>query len=243
MKVLITGGSSGIGKGLAENFHEKGWDVLVTGRDVNKLAQLANDLQGIRTLVYDSSVADDEIKIVEFIRNVWENKLDILVNNAGHVALTPFGNLKRETLENMYRVHLTAPSLLTAGCLDALKNNKGQILNITSSHGIKPYAQLMAYGSAKSGLNMLTKIWALELAPFGIRVNAIAPGPTDTPVLTNSGFSAADIKNIQDTEQNAIPLKRRGEVSDIVNIAAALAGGAAWLTGAIIPVDGGISVS
>ncbi|TWR24414.1 SDR family oxidoreductase [Mucilaginibacter pallidiroseus] len=90
---------------------------------------------------------------------------------------------------------------------------------------------------------MLTKIWALELAPFGIRVNALAPGPTDTPVLSNAGFSAEDIKNIQDAEQDEIPLKRRGDVSDIVGIAAALTGAASWLTGAIIPVDGGISVS
>ncbi|RFZ91194.1 SDR family oxidoreductase [Mucilaginibacter conchicola] len=187
MKILITGGSSGIGKGLAEKFYEKGWDVLVTGRDAVKLTLLENELKGIRTMVYDSSLPDDEISVISFIKNEWGNELDILVNNAGHVALTPFENLERETLENMYRVHLTAPSMLTAGCIDALKKTRGQIINITSSHGIKPYPQLMAYGSAKSGLNMLTKIWALELAPFYIRVNAIAPGPTETPVLSNAG--------------------------------------------------------
>ncbi|TWR24415.1 SDR family oxidoreductase [Mucilaginibacter pallidiroseus] len=144
MKILITGGSSGKEKGLAENFYEKGFEALVTSRDEKKLAQLANDLKCIRTVVYDSSVIDDEAKVVDFIRDEWGNELDILFKNAGHVAITPFGNLDRETLENMYRVHLTAPSMLTAGCLDALKKNKGQILNITSSHEIKPYPQLMA---------------------------------------------------------------------------------------------------
>jgi len=228
--ILITGGSSGIGEGLARHFYNKGWGVLITGRNTERLSKLANEMPGLHVLEYDSLKEDQEQPLIQFIRQTWNGKLDVLVNNAGHVALTP--------------IHLIAPSLLASGCIEFLTASKGQIINVSSSVGIKPSSQLSAYGSAKAGMNMLTKIWALELAPLGIRVNSIAPGPTDTPVLANAGLPPDVVQAIHDSERATIPLQRRGSVEDIVvNMALLIDSGSTWVTGVVLPVDGGISIT
>lgn len=243
-KILITGGSSGIGEGLARHFYNKEWQVLVTGRNTEKLSKLADEMPGLHVLQYDSQQENQEEKLIQFVSREWGGKLDVLVNNAGHVELTPIKGITKTSLESMYRTHLIAPSLLTSGCIDFLSATKGQIVNISSSHGIKAFAEISAYGSAKAGLNMLTKIWALELAPLGIRVNSIAPGPTNTPVLANAGLPAEIIQAIHQSEKTSIPLQRRGDVEDIVaNAALLIDSGSNWVTGVVLPVDGGISVS
>ncbi|SFD04458.1 NAD(P)-dependent dehydrogenase, short-chain alcohol dehydrogenase family [Chitinophaga sp. CF118] len=242
--ILITGGSSGIGEGLARHFYNKGWAVMITGRNTERLSNLASEMPGLQAFEYDSLKEDQEAPLVQFIREHWKGKLDVLVNNAGHVALTPIKGISRKTLEEMYTTHLIAPSLLTAGCLEFLTLSKGQIINVSSSHGIKAFPEISAYGSAKAALNMLTKIWALELASLGIRVNAIAPGPTNTAVLANAGLPPEIIQAIHQSEKTTIPLQRRGEVEDIVaNAALLIDSGSTWLTGVVLPVDGGISVS
>lgn len=243
-KILITGGSSGIGEGLARHFYNKRWQVLVTGRNTEKLSKLAVEMPGLHVLPYDSQLENQEEKLFQFVSQEWGGKLDVLVNNAGHVELTPIKGITKTSLESMYRIHLIAPSLLTSGCIDFLSATKGQIVNVSSSHGIKAFAEISAYGSAKAGLNMLTKIWALELAPLGIRVNSIAPGPTNTPVLANAGLPAEIIQAIHQSEKTSIPLQRRGDVEDIVaNAALLIDSGSNWVTGVVLPVDGGISVS
>ena len=242
--ILITGGSSGIGEGLARHFYNKGWGVLITGRNTDRLSKLAGEMPGLHILEYDSLKEDQEKPLLRFIRQTWNGRLDVLVNNAGHVALTPIQDINRTELEAMYKTHLIAPSLLTSGCIEFLTATKGQIINVSSSVGIKPSAQLSAYGSAKAGMNMLTQIWALELAPLGIRVNSIAPGPTDTPVLANAGLPPDVVQAIHDSERATIPLQRRGSVDDIVvNTALLIDSGSTWVTGVVLPVDGGISIT
>ncbi|SHN32943.1 SDR family NAD(P)-dependent oxidoreductase [Chitinophaga sp. CF418] len=242
--ILITGGSSGIGEGIARHFYSIGWQVLITGRNKEKLVTLANELPGLNTLEYDTQIEGDEQKILQFIRMNWSGKLDVLINNADHVELTPLKGISSRSMESMYRTHVIAPTLLTSGCLDFLTATKGHIINISSSHGIKVYPEISAYAAAKAGINMLTKTWALELAPLGIRVNAVAPGPTNTPVLANAGLPLEIIQAIHESERTSIPLQRRGDVTDIVAHVAMLAtADSSWVTGVILPVDGGLSVS
>ena len=241
--IIITGGSSGIGKGIAAHFYHKEWQVLVTGRDKKKLSDVKAEMPVINILEYDSLKDSDE-RIIDFIKNEWDASLDILINNAGHVELETLKDLSSASMENMYRSHLIAPSLLTSHCIEFLERTKGHILNISSSHGIKAYPQTTAYGSAKAGLNFLTKVWALELAPLGIRVNTIAPGPTETGILNSAGFSDEMIAIIHENEKKSIPMQRRGTINDIVvNATALLDSGSNWLTGVILSVDGGISIS
>lgn len=242
--IIITGGSSGIGKGIAKYFYEKGWQVLITGRSTEKLKQAEEEMPGITALQYDNLKDGDHLKIVDFVKSNWNSRLNILVNNAGHVELGDLSNVTQASMAAMYQAHAISPSLLTSACLDFLTAEKGQILNVTSSHGIKAYPLTSAYSSAKAALNMLTKIWALELAPKGIRVNAIAPGPTDTDILRSSGFDDATIKEIHLQERESIPLKRRGHVNDVVcNAILLLDSGSNWTTGVVLATDGGISIS
>lgn len=241
--IIITGGSSGIGRGIAAYFYHKGWAVLITGRNIAKLQQVKSEFPGINILKYDN-LSDNDQEIVDFVKTNWDRQLDILVNNAGHVELTKLEELSENSMKQMYQSHLIGPAMLTSHCVDFLSSRKGQILNISSSHGIKAYAETSAYGSAKAALNFLTKIWALELAPLGIRVNAIAPGPTETDILNAAGFTEEIIAIIHESERKAIPLQRRGKVSDIVAVATGvLDSGSTWLTGVILPVDGGLSGS
>lgn len=242
--MVITGGSSGIGKGIAQYFHEAGWQILVTGRSKNSTAAVAAELPGIHTLEYDTALNDQEKPLTDFIKREWGGRLDVLINNAGHVVITPLKEITRESMESMYRTHMVEPAMLTAGCVNFLEATKGQIINISSSVGIKAYAEMSAYGAAKAGLNMLTKIWALELAPLGIRVNAIAPGPTETTVLEKAGLSTDMIQMIHESERATIPLRRRGQVKDMVQTVALLVNSeSTWVTGVLLPVDGGVSIS
>ena len=242
--IVITGGSSGIGKGIANYFYGKGWQVLITGRDLKKLRQVEEELPGIFILQYDNLKKDDHLKIADFVSTTWQGKLNILVNNAGFVELSDLKTITRESMEAMYQSHVAGPTLLTSACLDFLAATQGHILNISSSVGIKAYAQTSAYGAAKAAQNMLTKIWALELAPKGIRVNAVAPGPTDTEILKSSGFDDALIHEIHASERAALPLQRRGYIHDIVaNAVLLLDSGSNWTTGIVLPADGGVSIS
>jgi NAD(P)-dependent dehydrogenase (short-subunit alcohol dehydrogenase family) len=242
--IIITGGSSGIGKGIAKYFYEKGWQVLITGRNADKLQQVVAEMPGIAVLQYDNLKDGDHLKIADFVKTNWNGSLNILVNNAGHVELGELSTVSQASMAAMYQSHAISPSLLTSACLDFLTAEKGQILNVTSSHGIKAYPLTSAYSSAKAALNMLTRIWALELAPKGIRVNAIAPGPTDTDILRSSGFDDATIKEIHVQERESIPLKRRGQVDDVVcNAVLLLDSGSNWTTGVVLATDGGISIS
>lgn len=242
--ILITGGTSGIGEGIARHFYALGWQVLVTGRSKEKLAALADELPGLNTLAYDTQIEGDEQKLVQFIRLNWAGKLDALINNAGHVELTPLKDISSVSMASMYRTHVIAPALLTSACIEFLAATKGHVINISSSHGIKVYPEISAYAAAKAGINMLTKTWALELAPLGIRVNAVAPGPTNTPVLANAGLPMEIIQAIHESERTSIPLQRRGNVADIVaHVAMLVTADSTWVTGVILPVDGGLSVS
>lgn len=243
-KILITGGSSGIGYGIAKKFYEKGWNILITGRDKDKLNKVKNSMPEIHTLEYNSSDEQQIGDIVHFIEEKWNGELDILVNSAGDVALGSLKDIAKSAMLQMYQTHLIGPSLITSKCLPFLTATKGHVLNITSSHGIKTYPNISAYGSAKAGLNMLTKIWALELAPLGIRVNAIAPGPTNTDILKSAGYDDETVLAIKESEEKQIPMQRRGNVADIASTAMLfLDSESDWVTGVILPVDGGISIS
>ncbi|WP_104381230.1 SDR family NAD(P)-dependent oxidoreductase [Sphingobacterium sp. HMA12] len=242
--IIITGGSSGIGLGIANYFYEKGWKVLITGRNIAKLEQIALKMPGINIMVFDSAKEGDHLPIAAFVKENWQGKLNILVNNAGNITIGPLQNISSESMQDMFRSHVLGPTLLASACLEFLTAAKGQILNTSSSGGIKPYPNSSAYGAAKASLNMLTKIWALELAPLGIRVNAIAPGPTDTDILKSAGFDEETIRLANEGERAAIPLQRRGRIQDIVAAAVFfLDSDSDWATGVLLPIDGGISIS
>jgi NAD(P)-dependent dehydrogenase (short-subunit alcohol dehydrogenase family) len=142
-------------------------------------------------------------------------------------------------------VNVVGPSLLAAAALPHLQNTRGTIINVSSTFGHKPGALLSHYAASKAALEHLTRCWALELAPVGIRVNAVAAGPTESGALTGMmGLSPEQAASLKEQERAQIPLGRRGIPDDIANWIVRLADPeAGWTTGQVIAVDGGLGLS
>src|SRR5262245_5885000 len=239
---IITGGSSGIGRASALALTTQGFKVLITGRRADRLDMVAAAHTEIKTLVVDSAVPASAGQIVAAAIERW-GRIDVLVNNVGAGAIATLDEVRIEQIENMLALNVTAPSLLAQAALPYLRRSKGVIINVSSTFGHKPAAGLSHYGASKAALEYLTRSWALELAP-DVRVNAIAPGPTESEAITEMmGLSEEQAEAVKAQEIQTIPLKRRGVPEDIGAWIAWLAGPASqWVTGQVIAVDGGLAI-
>jgi NAD(P)-dependent dehydrogenase (short-subunit alcohol dehydrogenase family) len=242
--VIVTGGSSGIGFAAATGFAGAGAKVLVTGRRAETLDAATGRIAGAVGLVADVSVPEDAARTIQTAVDAW-GRLDVLVNNAGAGAILPLADATADRVADIFAVNVVGPSLLAAAALPHLAATKGTIINISSTYGHRPIAGLSHYAASKAALEQLTRCWALELAPKGIRVNGVAAGPTESGALTGMmGLSAEQAEAVKSDERNRIPLQRRGEPRDVAQWIVSLADpGASWVTGQIIAVDGGLGLT
>jgi NAD(P)-dependent dehydrogenase (short-subunit alcohol dehydrogenase family) len=242
--VVVTGGSSGIGQAAAQGFAEQGAKVIITGRRSGPLQQAANAHPNILPFVADASEPDSARRTIAKAVESY-GRLDTLVNNAGAGALLPLKDATAERIASIFAVNVIGPSLLTAAALPYLAATKGAVVNVSSTFGHKPAVELSHYAASKAALEHLTRCWALELAPQGIRVNAVAAGPTESGALTGMmGLSAEHAAAVEEMEREQIPLKRRGQPNDVARWIVQLTDPASeWVTGQVISVDGGLSVT
>ncbi|MTI12080.1 SDR family NAD(P)-dependent oxidoreductase [Sansalvadorimonas verongulae] len=240
--VIITGGSSGIGKSTALEFAQKGAQVLITGRREEALKSVASLHENISILVADSGDPSSAELIMDTAIAKW-GKLDVLVNNAGAGATALLEDVTLEQINNVLSVNVVGSSLLAAASIPHLKKTKGTIINVSSVIGQMPAKMIGHYGASKAALDYLTKSWALELAPE-IRVNAIAPGPTYSGALTGMmGLTEEQAAQVEEQETAGTPLQRRGVPEDISHWIVQLAEPtASWVTGQVISVDGGFAL-
>lgn len=242
--VLITGGGAGIGRAAAIRFAQQGAQVVVTGRRAEPLQALGREHAGIDFVVADSSKFEDAARTVASVLERF-GRLDVLVNNAGAGVILPLAQADGKRITEIFAANVVGPSLLASAALDELKAAKGCIVNVSSTYGHKAAAMLSHYAGSKAALEHMTRCWALELAPLGVRVNAVAAGPTESEFLAERmQLSPDQIDAVKDEERRRIPLGRRGVPEDVAAwILSVAAPDAAWLTGQVITVDGGLDAT
>lgn len=246
-RAVITGGSEGIGFGIAQKFITNGAEVLLIGRSEKKLEKAKETLgnTNVRILQADLSCKKDTLKVSKEILLYWD-EIDILVNNAGMANFKAFEDVTPEEREILMSLNVDAPFVLTQKLLPALKNRKGNIINIGSYFANKslPNRPASIYAMSKGAIHTFTKSLAYELGQYNIRVNAIAPGTTHTPLVENvlSQMKQEQKESFLNSIQTLYPLGRLGEVEDIGALALFLASTQAkWITGSIIHADGGLT--
>lgn len=244
MVAIVTGGSSGIGRAAALGLARQGAKVLITGRRPAALEEASAEHPSIQGLVADVVELEDAARTVTKAVETW-GRLDILVNNAGAGGLLPLKDVRPAQIANILAVNVVGPSFLAQAALPHLFETKGSVINISSIFGHKAGASLSHYAASKAALDHLTRCWALELAPMGVRVNAVAAGPTESGALTGMmGLSSQEAAAVEAAERAQVPLGRRGTPDDIARWIIHLAEPAsAWVTGQIITIDGGLSLT
>jgi NAD(P)-dependent dehydrogenase (short-subunit alcohol dehydrogenase family) len=240
---IVTGGSSGIGRAAALLLADRGADVLAIGRRPEPLEKVAALDRRIRPHVGDLADPAEPERIAKTAIRQW-GRIDVLVNNAGPYGPAPLAEVTPDGIDRLVRLNIVAPSLLARACLDPLTERSGAIVNVSSAYAQRAVAGGSHYAATKAALESLTRSWALELAPRGIRVNAVSPGPTETGLLAGAGLSGERIDAIKQRERQRIPLRRRGEPVEVARWIVALAdSSAAWITGEVLRVDGGLHLT
>jgi pteridine reductase len=238
---LVTGGARRVGAAIARTLHGAGAKVVIHHHhSAAEASALVEELNGIRpgsALCVQSNLLEID-KLPGLISTVVENfgRLDILVNNASTFYPTPVGEITEAHWDDLLGTNLKAPLFLSQAASTALRLANGLILNIVDIHGMRPLRRHPVYGVAKAGLIMLTRSLARELGPQ-VRVNAIAPGPVMWPE------SAGDDSALQKKIIARTLLQRSGSAEDIAKTALFFAADAPFITGQIMPVDGGRSVA
>ncbi|WP_380156161.1 SDR family NAD(P)-dependent oxidoreductase [Kineococcus sp. R86509] len=237
---LITGSTSGIGRATALLLASHGAHVIVSGRDTGRGAGTVAAIQdsgGSATFV--AADLSDLASVAELARLALEvtGRVDILVNNAG---ILPFGtstDLTPQQFDDIYDINVKAVFFLATALLPTMvEHGEGSIVNLSTTLATKGFAGSSLYASSKAAVETLTKVWAAEFGPQGVRVNAVSPGPIATEGLAPFGDGAAVF-------YNGTPANRLGQPEEIAAAVSFLVGeDAKYIHGVILPVDGGASI-
>lgn len=243
--VLITGASSGIGAACAEYFAKEGALLALVGRNAEKFEQLIekikeNGIEADPLVILADVTVDTERIITETIAKY--ERLDILINSAGIGIL---GSIETTTLDDfdlIFATNIRAVFQLTQLAVPYLIESHGNVVNISSVCGMRPFENFLAYCMSKAAMNQFSDCVAMELASKGVRVNTVNPGFIDTDFHCRGGIERdGDVyKEIMEMSTHTHPLGRVGQPDDCVNAIAFLAKDSSnYLTGVILPVDGG----
>ncbi|MBW3697733.1 SDR family oxidoreductase [Vibrio sp. T187] len=234
--VLITGGGTGIGKATAATFIGQGATVVITGRRQSVLDQAVQELGSqAYAIAGDITQPGEPARVIEEVISKF-GRLDVLVNNAGTGNMGPLSGTSDEMIDNIYRTNVFAPLALIREATAHLAKTKGVVINISSVTSSGTMPGVVAYASSKAAIDHITKLLAVELGPLGIRVNAVAPGLTDTDISAEVKSNEAMLGMVI----SQTPLGRLGDPKDIANAVMLLSDNrAGWITGQCVQAGGG----
>lgn len=235
---VVTGGSSGIGKAIAQRFARDGANVIIVGRKEGPLQEVAAASDKIHYVAGDVTQTETIETIIQTVEREL-GRLDILVNNAGWCPVKPITEMTIADYDHAFQLDVRAVVELTIHALPLLRKAKGNIINLSSVGSTHRSKNLSMYQGAKAAVDNFTRVWALELAQDGVRVNAIAPGAIRTNIWNVPGLSPEDAKKHEEGIAAGIPFGYFGSPEDIANMAAFLVSDqASYISGAIFAVDG-----
>lgn len=235
---VITGAGQGAGKKLATRFYEEGAIVCLLDLNGKNLASVVEEVEPDedRFVTYTADVSNSS-QVTAVMEDIGRRfgKIDILINNAGVLHKGMIETSSDDHIQLMIGVNLMGPMYCTRAAVPYMKEKGGNIINVASILATFPNTGSGAYGAAKAGMIVLTRVWAAELAPYNIRVNCYAPGVLNTPMAEDV------IKNRAESKLCQIPLRRFGETDDAFNLVSFFCSEeASYITGQTIGLDGGI---
>jgi len=238
---VVTGGASGLGEGICHEFATEGARIVIADINETGAQSVAQEIGkgGGEASVVKVDITDP-VSVADAVGGIVERlgTIDILVNNVGWNSLKPATDYTLEDWEKIRSLNLDGPWHMSKAVMPVLiRNGRGKIVNISSGSGILAQPNMSAYGTAKHGLVGMTKTLAVDLARYKINVNCICPATVATPLVMECTTQA-----FRDFQLERIPLGRLGTTADIAKAALFLASSDAdWITGAILPVDGGLT--
>jgi NAD(P)-dependent dehydrogenase (short-subunit alcohol dehydrogenase family) len=230
-KALVTGATSGLGRAIAMALAQDGFEVIVHGRDAGRGAQAVDGIERAGGAArFAAADLSDPADIERLATDAGE--VDVLVNNAGFSWFGPTAELTTDTFDALFASNVRAPYFLVAAVAPAMAaRGSGSIINISSMAGRVGLAAGAAYGATKGALESLTRAWAAEFSPRGVRINAVAPGPVYTDGSVPERITALG---------QTTPMGRAASTEEIVGLVSYLASPrASYITGAVLAADGG----
>ena len=235
---VITGAARGIGLATTRLMIEQGFQVAMVDRDAEELTKACAELDQAKAFVADIS---DPQAVTALFDDViaWSGQIDALVNNAGVADFGPIEETSFERWRTVMATNLDGVFLCSQAAIPHLKKTKGAIVNIASISGLRASTLRVAYGTSKAAVIQLTQQQAAELGEYGIRANAVAPGPVRTKLAM-----AVHSQDIIDAYHDALPLNRYGSEGEIAEAISFLASDkASYITGQVLAADGGFEAT
>jgi len=241
--VIATGATSGIGRAVALRFAKASARVVAVGRNRSALEDVSSEIKSAGgeclTLAADVANESEGRLVIDATINEFE-RLDVLVNAAGHISTGSIEDTTLSAWDAMMNVNLRAVFQLMQTATPHLIKTKGNVVNISSVTGLRSFPGVLAYCVSKAGVDQLTRCAALELAPKGVRVNAVNPGVVITEIHKRGGMSQDNYANFLEHSKTTHPLGRVGRASEVAELVFYLASEkASWITGATYQIDGG----
>ena len=239
---VITGGTTGIGFATAKRFIDEGATVVLTGTNPNTLESARSELNGrAEVIASDASKGEDVKALFEHVVNKF-GKIDVLFLNAGIARFAPWEEHSEEDFDRQFAINVKGPWLAIKHAIPAL-NDGASVIATTSVANQIGMPGASAYAATKAAVQQMVRTAAAELSPRGIRVNAVSPGPIDTPIYGKTGMPAEEVEQMAAGILSQVALGRFGRSEEVANLALFLASDeSSYVQGQELVVDGGMSI-